>query len=206
MASVIVSIRAPTRSGLGMAAMWNSASPWWTTGSVAWPMMIPSIGLTRSSGSSPNRPVTRASRSPFRTGSPLLRTRWVTPPRGALTQLDLLARAGMPTSVRPSSASIMPRWASTRLTPATPVSIDSRSKRSASPASISSMSTPFFWARSRKDPSRSGLSMITGAPKAIANSTSRLLPEAMRICGRLYRWIAAVWMSMPRVQRPTTSR
>jgi hypothetical protein len=69
-ASVIESICAPTRSGWAIAAMWNSASPWCTTGRVAWPMMMPSTGLTISCAASPNRPDTLASTSPLRTGSP----------------------------------------------------------------------------------------------------------------------------------------
>ena len=74
--------------------MWSRASPWWTTGRVAWPMMMPSIGLTISCASSPNRPVTAAEQIALAhrcagfAGEVL-----PPPPRGARTQAERFARA-----------------------------------------------------------------------------------------------------------------
>lgn len=142
-------------------------------------------GARKSSGSSPKMPATRPMTSPFFTASPDVRCSTHRPPRGARTQTARRERAGMVTCVASGCGWIIPRCAITLSTPLTPQRTDSSSKRSASPASSSSMSTPSPRAMSRNDPGRSGLSITACAPNSIASSRKVSLSGAMRICGRL---------------------
>ena len=89
--------------------------------------------------------------------------------------------------------------------PWTPARMETSSKRSASPASYSSMGMPRAAAASRRDPSRKSALMSTGTPNRRARrkvSSSSRLP---RTWGRLPRCRAPVCKSIPWVQRLTIS-
>lgn len=76
--------------------------------------------------------------------------------------------------------------------PFTAIRVTVSLNRRASPPSNSSIGILCSRAASRSDPSGNAESIITGTPKASANSLVRGSSKHPRICGRLLRWIAAV--------------